>query len=67
MSGASNRGSMLKVKDLAARWGVSGKTIYEAIKDGSFPLPVVRVGSKLILIPLAAVERAEQGRDVQEG
>ena len=55
--------TMLSSREVAARWGVDVKTIYEAIKAGQ--LSVLRLGrkGKLILIPLAEVEAHErQGR-----
>ena len=56
--------TMLKPKELAERWGVDVKTIYEAIELGQ--VPIVQVGHRRKLIPIAAVEKIEQGRDVQE-
>ena len=36
--------------------GIDRTTGYRAIKDGTFPLPVVRVG-RLIKVPIAALRR----------
>jgi excisionase family DNA binding protein len=51
---------MLTPDELAGRWGVDRKTIYKAVTLKQ--LPAVRIGKKLLLIPLAAVEALEQGR-----
>ena len=55
--------TMLSSREVAARWGIDVKTIYEAIKVGQ--LKALRLGrkGKLILVPLAEVEAHEcQGR-----
>jgi len=53
---------VLSVQELAQRWRVDVKTIYQAIELGQ--IPVIRVGKRVIRIPTAAIERMEQGRAV---
>jgi excisionase family DNA binding protein len=55
---------VLSVQDLAKRWAVDVKTIYQAIELGQ--IPVIRVGKRVIRIPRAFIERLEQGRVVPE-
>lgn len=59
------RRTMLSVGELAERWGVDVKTIREAIELGQ--LPAVAVGRRRKLVPIAAIERMEQGRDMPGG
>jgi excisionase family DNA binding protein len=54
------------VKAAAAILGVHPQTLYEAIKHGTAPFPVVRVGGR-ILIPRAALERLVADGVVADG
>lgn len=56
---------VLTVRELATRWGVNVKTVYEAIELGQ--LPVIRVGRRRLLIPRVVVEELEKGRVMPEG
>ena len=42
--------------------GIERKTGYRAIKDGSFPVPVIRVG-RLIRVPTAPLARLLEGHE----
>ncbi len=55
---------VLTVKELAERWGLNIKTVYEAIELKQ--VPTIKVGRRRILIPRAWVEEME-GRVVPEG
>ena len=58
--------SVLSVEELAARWRVNRKSIYEAITRGE--LPVVRIGPRIIRVAVSVVESIEsQGRVAPEG
>ena len=46
----------LSAEEAFAILGIERKTGYRAIKDGSFPVPVIRIG-RLIRIPTAALLR----------
>ena len=50
----------LSAEEAFAILGVERKTGYRAIKEGSFPVPVIRVG-RLIRIPTAALARLLDG------
>jgi excisionase family DNA binding protein len=50
----------LSAEEAFAILGVDRKTGYRAIKSGSFPVPVVRVG-RLIRVPTAALTRLLAG------
>lgn len=52
----------LSAEEAFAILGVERKTGYRAIKEGSFPVPVIRVG-RLIRIPTAALSRLLAGDD----
>lgn len=52
----------LSAEEAFAVFGIDRKTGYRAIKDGSFPIAVVRVG-RLIRVPTAAVARLLRGAD----
>ena len=52
----------LSAEEAFAILGIERKTGYRAIKDGSFPVPVIRVG-RLIRIPTAALLRLVTGYD----
>ena len=57
---ASSAGrSVLSVQELAARWFVDVKTIYQAIELGQ--IPAIRIGKRVLRIPRSAIERLEQG------
>ncbi len=52
---------MLRVKDIAARWGVTVQTVHRWIGDGAFP-NAINIGQRRRnwRIPLADVEAVEQ-------
>lgn len=52
----------LSAEEAFAIFAIDRKTGYRAIKDGSFPVAVVRVG-RLIRVPTAAVVRLLRGAD----
>lgn len=57
--------SVLSVEQLAERWQVNVKTIYEAVRLGQ--VPSIRVG-RVIRISMAVVQSIEtQGRVVPDG
>ncbi len=47
-----------------AELGIDRTTGYRSIKDGTFPIPVIRVG-RLIRIPTAALRRLLEGDDAE--
>jgi excisionase family DNA binding protein len=49
---------MFTVEELAHRWGVNVKTIYNGI--AAKQVPVVCLGRRVIRIPVAAIEQLEQ-------
>lgn len=49
-------GSTYSVAEAAERLDVSADTAYRAIKDGTFPVPVISVGRRL-RVPKAPLER----------
>ena len=55
----------LSVEEAAMLLGEARSTIYRAVKAGTFPLPVVRIGERL-RIPRSAVDRLIAG-DVPKG
>lgn len=56
----------LSAEEAFAVFGIDRKTGYRAIKDGSFPVAVIRVG-RLIRVPTAAVARLLRGADARPG
>ena len=52
----------LSAEEAFAILGIERKTGYRAIKEGSFPVPVIRVG-RLIRVPTAALSRLLSGGD----
>ena len=50
----------LSAEEAFAILGIDRKTGYRAIKSGSFPVPVIRVG-RLIRVPTAALTRLLEG------
>jgi len=50
----------LSAEEAFAILGIERKTGYRAIKEGSFPVPVIRVG-RLIRVPTAALSRLLAG------
>ena len=50
----------LSAEQAFALLGIERKTGYRAIKDGSFPVPVIRVG-RLIRVPAAPLARLLDG------
>ena len=55
---------VLSVQELATRWNVDVKTIYQAIELGQ--IPAIRVGKRVLRIPRMVIENLEQGRVVSE-
>lgn len=55
---------VLSVQELAKRWNVDVKTIYQAIELGQ--IPAIRVGKRVLRIPRMVIENLEQGRVVSE-
>lgn len=49
--------TLLTSVELADRWGVDIKTIYDGIRLGQ--IPAVRIGRRVLRIALAVVERIE--------
>lgn len=49
--------TLLTSAELADRWGVDIKTIYDGIRLGQ--IPAVRIGRRVLRIALAVVERIE--------
>ncbi len=47
---------LLSVEEAAILLGETRSTLYRAIKDGNFPIPVHRIGSR-IRIPRRSIER----------
>jgi excisionase family DNA binding protein len=47
---------LLSVEETAILLGVTRSTLYRAIKDGNFPIPVHRIGCRM-RIPRRSVER----------
>jgi excisionase family DNA binding protein len=50
----------LSVEEAALLLGEARSTVYRAVKAGTFPLPVVRIGDRL-RIPRSAVDRLIAG------
>jgi excisionase family DNA binding protein len=47
---------VMTAEEAFAELGIDRSTGYKAIRDGTFPLPVIRVG-RIIRVPTAAVRR----------
>jgi excisionase family DNA binding protein len=58
----SNPKPLLSVEETAILLGETRSTLYRAVKAGTLPLPVLRIGSR-IRIPRVAVERLVAGID----
>lgn len=56
----SNPKPLLSVEETAILLGETRSTLYRAVKAGTLPLPVLRIGSR-IRIPRVAVERLVAG------
>jgi excisionase family DNA binding protein len=56
----------VSVRQAAARLGVCHETVYDQIRAGRFPIPVIRVG-KRILIPAKPLERIVSGEGETAG
>jgi excisionase family DNA binding protein len=54
----------VSVRHAAAQLGIGGSTLYRLIKDGKCPVPVIRIGERVVL-SRAGLERviAEGTRD----
>lgn len=50
-------GNTITVQPLAKELGCSPSSIYAAIKDGTFPFPVIRIGERIV-IPTAPIREA---------
>jgi hypothetical protein len=55
--------TLLTSAQLAARWGVDIKTIYDGIRLGQ--IPAVRIGRRVLRVALAVVERIENDGHVE--
>jgi excisionase family DNA binding protein len=58
----SRNRSTVTVEEAAQLLGIGRSLAYEAVRTGSFPVPVIRVGARY-LIPRAALERLLMGDD----
>ena len=56
---------LLSVEETANLLGETRSTLYRALKAGTLPLPVFRIGSR-IRIPRRAVERLIDGLDPEQ-
>lgn len=56
---------LLSVEEAAILLGETRSTLYRALKAGTLPLPVFRIGSR-IRIPRRAVERLIDGLDPEQ-
>jgi excisionase family DNA binding protein len=56
---------LLSVEETAILLGETRSTLYRALKAGTLPLPVFRIGSR-IRIPRRAVERLIDGLDPEQ-
>ncbi len=52
----------VSVEEAALLLGEARSTVYRAVKAGTFPLPVVRIGAR-IRIPRMAIDRLIAGED----
>ncbi len=52
----------VSVEEAALLLGEARSTVYRAVKAGTFPLPVVRIGAR-IRIPRIAIDRLIAGED----
>jgi len=57
-----NPSPLLSVEETALLLGETRSTLYRAVKAGTLPLPVFRIGSR-IRIPRLAVENLIAGKD----
>ena len=63
----SKRGAQCVSAEEAFRLlGIDRTTGYRAIKDGTFPLPIIRVG-RLLKVPSAALHRLLDPEDLYDG
>jgi excisionase family DNA binding protein len=53
---------LLSVEEVAILLGETRSTLYRAVRAGTLPLPIFRIGSR-IRIPRRAVERLIEGSD----
>jgi len=58
----SHNRSTVTVEEAARLLGIGRSLAYEAVRNGSFPVPIIRVGARY-LIPRAALERLLMGED----
>ena len=49
----------------AARLGVDRLTAYKAIREGTFPVPVIRIGRRIV-VPTAALDRLLAGSGAEK-
>jgi len=66
MSRRSPSGLLLSVEAAARELGISRATLYKAIKEGSCPVEVIRVGRQL-KVPRASLERLRGAKETDEG
>ena len=52
----------LKVPEAASRLGISADLLYDAIRSGASPVPVLRVGRRILVVK-AALDRLLSGQD----
>jgi excisionase family DNA binding protein len=53
----------VSVEEAALLLGEARSTLYRALKSGSFPVPVIRIGARL-RIPRIAIDRLIAGEDL---
>ncbi len=59
---SSGKAPLLSISELAELTGVHASTLYRSINRGSFPIPIIRLGSR-IRVSRAAAERLVGGED----
>jgi predicted DNA-binding transcriptional regulator AlpA len=58
---------VMSAEEVFAELGIDRSTGYKAIRDGTFPLPILRIG-RIIRVPTVAVRRLLQlDGDVEDG
>jgi len=58
--------STLNIDEAAQALGVNRLTLYSAIRNGESPVPVIKIGRRLV-VPKAALDRLLAGEDVGTG
>jgi excisionase family DNA binding protein len=59
----SNQTQTLSIEEVAPILGVGVSTLYRSIARGEFPLPIIRIGGR-ILVPRDALEAVLRGESV---